>query len=160
MNKEDWFDDFFRIVDRNRLDRGRKLFQGGHLKQMNIHQYGFHAIVDGTQLSEYEIHSQFPINEHGMPDLEHLSIECSCKDWVEFCKHSICAMISYCEGRTSASSENHSFVYNKKKTEVEGVLNRNMDQLMDLGAPPVQGMERSFDQMQDMIRKKLRNSGS
>lgn len=154
MTKEDWLNEFFGIVDRNRLSRGKKMYRDQHLKSLKEHHGGFYAVVRGSRAKNYEVHAQFPVDEKGIPELEGLTIECSCKDWVEFCKHSICAVISYCEGEMTGSRKD--LLDHETVTAVETLMTRNMDQLIDLGPLPVLGKERSFDKMQYIVQKKLR----
>ncbi|HET7658495.1 MAG TPA: hypothetical protein VFK37_09400 [Bacillales bacterium] len=152
MSGEEWLKAFFQVVDHNRLNRGKKLYRDDHLLKLKKQKDGFFAVVQGSGYYQYDIDARFETDEDGMPDLEKLSVDCSCKDWVEFCKHAICAMIGYCEEGNSRSF----VVFDEKKTDVEHILSRDMEQLMDLGSLPVLGKERSFDKMQSIVQKKIR----
>jgi uncharacterized Zn finger protein len=92
---EDWLERFISIVDVNRLKRGKLLYNQGRVVQYAKNNNGFAAKVQGSGKLPYNIDADFSYDENGLPGLDDLYVECSCPDWVEYCKHSICAVLFF-----------------------------------------------------------------
>lgn len=92
----DWLQDFFREPDTARLKRGRDLYDQGKVSRFEGDHDGFIAKVKGSGRRSYDVNCDIDaFDENGLPDFEHFHVECTCPDWVDICKHSICAVIYY-----------------------------------------------------------------
>jgi uncharacterized Zn finger protein len=159
MTPEQWLEDFFHIVDRNRLERGKALYRQGQLLdfQEKEKEDGFYAKVKGSRGKPYEVEAYFPIVEEGLPDIEEMFVECSCPDWVEFCKHSICAIIYFC------NELNHEPpVFSVSQTqwdtgvnEIQTAMNEDMVSITML--EPLSFMGGTLNEMHRVVKRKLRN---
>lgn len=92
---ENWLERFRSIVQVSRLRRGQLLYEQGRVLQYAKTNQGFTAKIQGSRRFPYEIDADFSSDENGLPDLDDFYIECSCPDWVEYCKHSICAVLFF-----------------------------------------------------------------
>lgn len=156
MTGEDWLQQFFRVVDRSRLERGRKLYSEEKLLSLRKTEEGFLAHVRGSRSKTYEVHAHFTTDEDGLPDIEELAIECSCPDWVEFCKHSICTMIHYCHHELDVKMEKPGR-FSKYAEDVKKAMTRDMQQIADLGPPPFLSNDQTLLRMHGIVQKKLRD---
>lgn len=157
MSLQQWLEkEFFPVLDRSRLERGKKLYDSERMIELEGHGQGFFATVSGSRGKKYEIDAYLPVDESGEPDIETMSISCSCPDWVEFCKHGICAMIVYCseqEGSIPAVFRTHGGT-----EEVKKALSDEMETIMDLAPVPLLGGEAGkLRRMHRTVRMKLRD---
>ncbi|HEU5140288.1 MAG TPA: hypothetical protein VFT51_09950 [Bacillales bacterium] len=157
MTLQRWLEqEFFPVLDRHRLERGKKLYHNGKLEDLENHGQGFFATVKGSMGSSYEIDAYLPIDENGEPDIETMSISCSCPDWAEFCKHGICAMINFCkeqEGNIPTVFQTH-----EGAEEVKKALSDEMETIMDLAPVPLlEGDGGKLRRMHRTVKMKIRD---
>lgn len=155
MTREKWLQQFFKIVDRNRLERGKRLYHDEKTVLFKKKNNGFFAIVQGSRSKTYEVDAHFTTDESGFPDIEELAIECSCPDWVEYCKHSICSVIHYCKDELILP-EQQSKGLSKHAQEINDTIHRDMEQIADLGPLPFLQGDQTLMRMQRIVQKKLR----
>jgi uncharacterized Zn finger protein len=106
---EERLKEFFSIVDVNRLKRGKILYNQGSIVDFKRKENGFFAKIQGSRKLPYETKAVFSCDETGLPVIDSLYIDCTCPDWVEFCKHGICAMVYFSNelNRELSVSGNH-----------------------------------------------------
>lgn len=168
MSVEKWLNDFFRMVDDNRLQRGRKLYRAGKVTdfEINSDRNKFYAKVHGSRTKPYTVEGYFSGgSEEELPDLDDLFIECSCPDWVEFCKHSVSVMIRYAQERQQNPNAVQ-FVQrtepnpeNAQVKELKKAMSSEMVSLPTLGNPPFLDANRELKEIHGIVRDKLRRLG-
>ncbi|HET7627258.1 MAG TPA: hypothetical protein VFK44_02615 [Bacillales bacterium] len=159
-----WLDDFCQIIDYDRMKRGKRLYESNHVQHftMNSDRTGFSAAVRGSGDRIYHVQATFPQIDGEMPDIEQLRVQCDCPDWVEFCKHSICAIHFFSEyGHAPVSSPNKNFPeVEQAKHRIQWAMRQPMVSLPELGAPPFLNERKSFDEMHRVLLRHLRTSRS
>lgn len=112
-----WLDDFFDYAEKGRLSRGQDLYQVGDIIDFTSSDGGFTAKVQGSGTRPYQVKATFDQKKGAsLPDPGTVSLDCSCPDSYELCKHTIGAVINWIvqmERKTIQSSN----IFNIKWTE-------------------------------------------
>lgn len=157
MTLQQWLEkEFYPVVDRNRLERGKKLYNSGKLVDLKDSEEGFFATVRGSGGKAYQIDAFLPVDDEGVPDIEEIVISCSCPDWAEFCKHTVCALMGYCLEQEALHSATAT-VFNETAREVKKTLKDDMETIYDLTPIPLLRESGRLEQMHRTVAKKLRN---
>jgi uncharacterized Zn finger protein len=91
---QSWLTTFFNRVDSGRLKRGRELYHSGALQHFEERESTFLASIQGSRHSPYVVEGEFlSFDSNDRPDPQAIDLECSCPDWIDVCKHSVCAVI-------------------------------------------------------------------
>lgn len=168
MSVDEWLNDFFQIVDDNRLQKGRRLYHAGKVMEFGFDQdrNKFHAKVQGSRNKPYTVEGYFSgVSGDELPDLDDLFIECSCPDWVEFCKHAVSVMIHYGEERKQKPNAVQ-FVQsmqpepeNAQVRELKKSMSAEMVSITSLQSPPFFETSRELKDIHSIVRDKLRRLG-
>ncbi|HET7615426.1 MAG TPA: hypothetical protein VFK27_00620 [Bacillales bacterium] len=157
---EQWLEQFFKIVDFGRRERGKQLYKKNKLLNFrkNPGGDGFTAKVKGSGDKIYRIEAYYPQVDEGMPDIEEMKMNCTCPDWVEFCKHSVCAVMCLAKNANGESViwKDVSPEVDEAAEKISLAMKRDMETLRDLGEPPFLRGTGQFLEMHKIIRKKLR----
>ncbi|HET7579464.1 MAG TPA: hypothetical protein VFK33_09295 [Bacillales bacterium] len=155
MTPAEWLEkEFFPVIDRGRLERGKRLYRKGNPAIFRKNEDGFSAVVQGSRAKSYEVDAYLSLDKTGLPDIEEMSVVCSCPDWVEFCKHSVCAVIRYCEEQPSMLPDS---VEREEVEDVRKAITRDLEKITDLGPFFSFRGGGSVEEMHRIVQKKLRN---
>jgi uncharacterized Zn finger protein len=92
---QNWLKEVFSTIDAKRLKRGTALYDEGSLIHFEENERGFKASVQGSRRNPYTVEGVLQLNDvdHQLPDPRKLDVDCTCPDWIDICKHSVCAII-------------------------------------------------------------------
>lgn len=91
---QNWLKEVFSTVDSKRLKRGTVLYDEGGLIHFEENERGFKASIQGSRRNPYTVEGVIQlIDDDQLPDPRTLDVDCTCPDWIDICKHSVCAII-------------------------------------------------------------------
>lgn len=94
MQVQNWLNNLFSSVDSKRLKKGKELYDNGALIHFEGHEGGFKASIQGTRRNPYTVEGAFHLfTDDNLPDPQSIDIDCTCPDWIDICKHCVCAII-------------------------------------------------------------------
>lgn len=91
---QNWLKELFSTVDSKRIMRGKDLYDDGSLIHFEEREGGFKAYIQGGRRNPYTVEGEFRlVDDIHLPDPHSIDVNCTCPDWIDICKHSVCAII-------------------------------------------------------------------